>query len=222
MANTKPDYAEVSPYMLLREVPQLALNEIPECLAGYCAASGMKAWELLEVAVFFFFRQLLMLDTVRLGNEALFQHDPEGVVIVNSDPYPFAMIYECKSRSELYKMTADDILRYRDYIRLQRYRIKERKNCELTHFLIVSSGFRGDIELRLKTIDGEGVVMSLVPAQILGMACQILGELEYPDIRLLNLRELFVRGVVDLSCLGNCFGEQLLEESEEFLDGGSE
>ncbi len=53
----RPEYEELSPYLLLRELPSLAENRISPSLASYCERSGMNAWELLEEGVFYFFRQ---------------------------------------------------------------------------------------------------------------------------------------------------------------------
>lgn len=51
----RTDYEDVSPYLLLRELPNLAENRIPSCLKNYCELSGMRAWELLEEGIFYFF-----------------------------------------------------------------------------------------------------------------------------------------------------------------------
>ena len=203
-----PDYEDVSPYLLLRELPELAANRIPGCLETYCERSGLRPWELLEESVFYFFRQVLMFETVRMGAQSLFRHEPEGVVLINRDPHPFALMYECKARTDPYTMSSDDVLRYKDYIRRQRREMKERQHLDLTHFVIVSSDFGGNVHERLHDLESEGVVTCMMPATQLRITCSIIRNFEFSDIQLFNLRQLFRRGVVDGQVLQQCFGHE--------------
>jgi hypothetical protein len=201
----KAEYAEISPYRLLREAPALAQNRIPKSLSTYCRASGMRAWELLEEAIFFFFRQVLMLETKRMGDQRLFVQEPEGVVIVGRDPQPFALLYECKARKSPYKMSADDTLRYREYFKKQHHRLRHKEHVELTHFVIVAPGFKGNINARIDSLQDEGLTVSLVPAALLERAARLILEMEVPDIHLLDLRRLFSRGLGGDHSLHDCF-----------------
>jgi hypothetical protein len=203
-----PDYEEVSPYVLLRELSELALNRIPECLQSYSTSSGLKAWELLEDGVFYFFRQILMFETLRMGAQSLFCHEPEGIVLVNRDCNPFALMYECKARASSYICTADDVLRYKDYIRQQKRKVKEKQHLELTHFVIVSSSFGGKLEERLHALEAEGIVPCFVPAVHLSCAAKILRRLDFSDVQLFDLRRLFRRGVVHVEVIRDCFGPE--------------
>lgn len=206
-----PDYAELSPYALLRDLPQLAANTVPTNLRQYCTVSGLKAWQLLEEAVFYFFRQVLMLDTLRMGAESLFKHEPEGIVLVNRTSDPFALMYECKSRKKPYVMSSDDVLRYRDYIRRKKTEVKERQHLDLSHFIIVAGGFGGNTQCRLSQLEAEGVIVCLVPADCIHRAYLLVRGLDYPDIVLLDHRKLFVRGLLCRESLARCFGSSALE-----------
>lgn len=190
------DYAEASPYMLLREISTLAGNQIPKSLQSYCDKTGLAAWELLEEAVFYFFRQLLMLETRRFGSASLFEHEPEGLAFSTRTEPQFALMYECKARTDPYRMTSDDVLRYCDYIRRKRHEVRVRHHLELTRFLIVAPSFVGDIDERVRTIENEGVVVSLVPAKALELACSCIREMDFADIQLLEVNRCFARGLL--------------------------
>ncbi len=196
MSRVPVDYSDVSPYMILREISALAENRIPSCLEGYCRKTGLAAWELLEEAVFYFFRQVLMLETLRFGARTLFEHEPEGLAFSTRTQPPFALMYECKSRVDPYRMTSDDVLRYCDYIRRKRHETRIRHHLELTRFLIVAPSFAGGLDERLRTIENEGIVVSLVPAALLGRACSCVREMEYSDIQLLEVDRCFARGLL--------------------------
>jgi hypothetical protein len=198
-------YEEMSPYKLLRNLPAFAGNKVPPDIAAAFGDEPVPAWKLLEEAVFYFFRSVLMFETQRLGAESLFRHEPEGLVLNNRDPEPFALMYECKSNGGGYRMSSDDALRYKDYLRIKRADVFHRHNLRLTHMIIVASTFHGDVEKRLQDIGGDGTVLCLLPAeQLLQMYNRITG-LDFPDIQLLRLRQLFCRGVVGESHVGSCF-----------------
>ena len=152
--------------------------------------------------MFYFFRQVLMLETIRLGADCLFKHEPEGIVLVNRDPEPFALMYECKARSAGYVMSSDDLLRYKDYIKHKRHQIKEKYHLNLSHFVIVSSCHRGDTAARIARIERDGVVPCFVCAEYMRLAYVMARVVEFPELQLLRLRDLFPRGaprVVDLA-----------------------
>jgi hypothetical protein len=191
-----PDYETLSPYLLLRTLPELASNRVPDNVREACGQTPLEAWRLLEEGVFFFFRQILMLEAIRLGASCLFKREPEGIVLVNREHNPFALIYECKARKHGYTMSSDDTLRYRDYITKKRQEVRARYNLRLTHFLIVSSSFSGDIEGRVTEIGYDGTILCLVPAAHITMICNKARSLPVAEIQLLELQRLFCRGLV--------------------------
>lgn len=190
------DYELLSPYLVLRMLPELASNTLPNCIESGCSGKLLKPWELLEEGVYFFFRTILMLPTIRLGKERLFQNEPEGIVLVNREDNPFALIYECKARKYGYQMTSDEVLRYKNYIKRKREEIRHRHNLLLTHFVIVSSSFSGNIKERTEDIGGCGIVMSMLPATQLTSLYDTLRLYPPQEIRLLEIRRIFCSGVV--------------------------
>ena len=199
------EYERLSPYLLLRNLPQLALNQIPPALRTAWGEVPVEAWELLETAAFFFFRQVLMLETYRLGSACLFKSEPEGIVLVNRGHKPFALLYECKARSEGYKMSSDDLLRYQDYLKRKREQIQVRYHLPLTHFTIISSSFGGEIKTRVEEIIQSGFVLSLVPAVCLMSIYDQALSRDYTDVQLLNCHRLFHSGLVDETCTLQCW-----------------
>jgi hypothetical protein len=148
-----------------------------------------------------------MLETRRMGDQSLFVQEPEGVVIVARDPHPFALLYECKARKTSYKMSADDALRYREYFKAQRHRLRSKDHIELTHFVIVAPGFKGDISAKVDLLQDHGLTVSLVSAALLEKAARLISdrEMDVPDIHLLELRRLFARGLGGDHTLHACF-----------------
>jgi len=152
----------------------------------------------------------------------LFAHEPEGIVVVNRER-PFGILYECKSRREAYRMTSDDLLRYREYIDKQRQRTRHKEHVELTHFVIVSSGFEGDTDERLKRLQQEGVVPCLVRADLIATAYRMIRHLEYADVQLLDLRRLLQAGIIAQAALHDCVcGRQCLCRDPEFTELAAE
>lgn len=188
------DYETISPYSFLKSLPEIARNTVPHELREYCKLTGFEAWNLLEEGVFYFFRHIFMLHTIKLGSDTLFKHEPEGIVLWDRCGGQNAFLYECKSRADGYVISSDDLLRYRDYIKLKKHYIKFKHHLPLTHFLIVSSEFKGDIELRLKEIDLEGVILSLISADCLKLLYEEAKALEFDGLHLLDLSRLFCRG----------------------------
>jgi|SRR5450759_773230 len=196
MSSGQYDKAETSPFMLIREIETLAKNEVPACLDEYCRRTGLKPWQLLEEAAYQFFRTVLMLNTHRMGAEALFEHEPEGLVLSAQSNPPLALLYECKARKDGYKVESDEGLRYCDYIRDKRKVVRVRHSLELTHFCIIAPSFGGDTEARIQHIEQEGVVVSFVPAELLSAVAAHADGLTWADVQLVNLAKLFPRGVL--------------------------
>lgn len=189
------DYEVLSPYRVLRSLDEIASNRVPEDMAAAMGANQVPAWQLLENGVFYFFRQILMMRTVRLGAECLFANEPEGIVLCGREPQPFALLYECKARSDSYAMSSDDVLRYCAYIRKKRQEVLAKYYLHLTHFVIISSSFSGDTEARCRQIGNEGTTLSLCSASILTHAYDQLRESDYVDVALFDPRSIFARGV---------------------------
>ena len=143
---------------------------------------------------------------IRLGGMTLFQHEPEGVVLAARSHRPFAILYECKSRRDTYRMSSDDTLRYCDYIRRKKHEVRIRYNLELTRFVIVAPSFAGNLDHRIAQIEGEGVVVSFVPSEMIVAASDCLQRMEFTDIQLLDLEKMFVRGVVAEPHIQAAFG----------------
>ncbi len=198
---TSADYEALSPYLLLRHLPQLACNRLPACIKRTLGSVDLKPWELLEEGVFFFFRTMLMLDTIRLGKECLFKREPEGIVLVNREHDPFALMYECKSRKDGYRMSSDDALRYKNYIRKKRQEVRLRYYTRLSHFVIVASSFEGDTDSRLSELECEGVVVCMITGEMLTRLYDLISDLPMADLQLLPLERMFCRGVVEESKL---------------------
>lgn len=184
----------------------MARNVVPEDIVRACGDSPLPAWRLLEEGVYFFFRTILMLETIRLGGDCLFQRQPEGVVLAGRHPNPCALLYECKARAKPYRISSDDVLRYTSYIRAKRTEVQFKYHLHLSHFIIVSSGFSGDVGRRVEEIGADGTVVSLLPARELADFSEVAQQLPFPDLHLLDLRQLFCRGVVSGDHLRSCAG----------------
>lgn len=199
------DKAETSPFMLIREAQLLASNQTPNCLLEYCKRTGLQPWQLLEEAVYQFFRTVLMLNTYRMGAHTLFKHEPEGLVLSPQSNPPVALLYECKARKDGYKVDSDDELRYCDYIRTKRREVRAKHNLELSHFCIIAPSFSGDIEKRIRRIEQEGVVVSFVTASLLPAVAEHVDTLTWADIQLVSLGNLFPRGLLDTAHIQSAF-----------------
>lgn len=202
--SNRPNYEELSPYLLLRALPQLAQNKIPTEIQTLASKNKINAWELLEEGTYFFFRQILMLETIRLGANTLFKHEPEGIVLVDQGASSFALMYECKARSKNYKMSSDDVLRYKDYIRRKRHEVKVKYHLPLTHFLIITSGFSGDINGRLNTLSRDGTVVCFCPANAMKSLYEATSFLNYAGIKLIELDSLFGHGMFSQNNINSC------------------
>lgn len=200
---TSPDYETISPYAFVKAIPVCAQNKIPTELSQYCSTANHKAWDILEEGVFFLFRQVFMLPTKKLGYNALFKHEPEGIVLWDRCGTKNAFLYECKARKAGYKISSDDVLRYKDYVAAKKHLVSVKYHLPLSHLIIVSSGFRGDIESRLKEFDLEGITLSLARADQLAHLYEMTKGFEYEDFFLLDLPKIFCRGEVSTAAIEN-------------------
>lgn len=157
----------VSPNKLIKELPTFAKQEIPKDIQHIIGDQRIEAWQLLEDAVYCTFYYGLSYGVRQLGKESLFKNEPEGVVITSGQGQ-FALLYDCKSSSGKYKMTADDERTYVNYIAKKKKEVSSLDRCELKYFVIISPDFAGDINLRGFDILRETqVVLVLIKAEIL-------------------------------------------------------
>jgi hypothetical protein len=191
-----PDYETVSPYAFVKTLPTCAQNEIPSELGNYCSKANYKAWNILEEGVFSLFRHVFLLQTIKLGGKTLFKHEPEGIVLWDRCGTKNAFLYECKARKAGYSISSDDVLRYKDYVGSKKHFVSVKYHLPLSHFIIVSSEFHGDIEARLKEFDTVGITLSLVEADQLAYLYETTKGFDYEDFHLLNLPKIFCRGKV--------------------------
>ncbi len=186
----------VSPFLLIDSIPALARNEVPLPLQNQVRGLSIDAWNLLEDAVFFGFRMILGRSTIQLGKEVLFSHEPEGIVLEEETPEPCAILYECKSRSKGYKISSDDQLRYKDYIKTKRHWIKARHKLSLRHFVIVGPQFNGHCDKQIGKIEREGVKVSLVEASLLRSLFISAAQMSKEQTALIDLRNILESGIV--------------------------
>lgn len=197
-------YEELSPYSIIRSLDLLAFNNFSENIKNACGDIPIEPWQLLEEGAFYFFRQILMLKTIKLGENTLFEREPEGIVLINRGPCRCAILYECKTRKDGYRISSDDVLRYKSYIQTKREEIRVRHNLMLTNFVIISSEFMGEYEERIKEIEVDGITVSLLHAKTLTDLSDQAYELGYDDIQLLNIQKILNRGIVQNTPLKNC------------------
>lgn len=180
----------------MRCLPALARNEIPEEISTIEKAGEIPAWVHLEDAIFFFFRQMLMLETHQLGSQCLFRREPEGLVLVDNVPDSFALLYECKARKDSCTISADDARRYKDYVKAKQFEVKARYRLSLTHFVIISSEFGGDFQAKIEEISLNGVLVSLCPAKELLSYYDLICSLDFTELRCLDIRRFFRAGLI--------------------------
>ena len=156
-----------------------AQNKIPSELDTVLLDSqATEAWNVLRKAYFSLFRHVFLLETIKLGGKMLFKHEPEGIVLWDRCGTKNAFLYECKAYKGGYSMSSDDVLRYKDY-RKQEAFISVKYHLPLSHFIIVSSAFHGDIEARLKEFDTVGITLSLVEADRLAYLYETTQGFDY-------------------------------------------
>ena len=186
----------VSPSKLIKELPTFAQQEIPKDIQRIIGDQNIEAWQLLEDAVYCTFFYGLGCGVRQLGKEALFKNEPEGVVITGS-PGQFALLYDCKSSSGKYKMTADDERTYVGYITKKKKEVAGLDRCELKYFVIISPDFAGDISKRgFEILKATQVLLVLIRAEVL----KKLGLWSYripPELKpLIELPDIFKETVV--------------------------
>jgi hypothetical protein len=140
-----------------------------------------------------------MLPTIKLGYNALFKHEPEGIVLWDRCGTKNAFLYECKARRRGYTISSDDVLRYKDYVSTKKHLVTVKYHLPLSHLIIVSSDFHGDIDCRLREFDVDGVTLTLAKADDLVYLYDRTKGFEYEDFLLLDLPRLFCRGELTLT-----------------------
>jgi hypothetical protein len=184
-------YDVFSAPMLARNLQDIALQIIPKDISSTVDELGLRPWQVFEQAVFSIFHYCFNFTVRKYGEDSLFEHEPEGVVIAHGNP-PYAFIYECKSAKQSYRMTAQDELTYKDYIKKKTDEISALEKVDLKYFVILSPNFAGDIDRRRESIFSETQVLPIfMPANILSIfglwACGLPNDVKI----LIDLRNFF-------------------------------
>jgi len=187
----KKIYDVFSAPMLAKYLPEIALQKIPRQIASTVNDLGLKPWQVFEQVVFSVFHYCFSFAVRKYGEDSLFEHEPEGVVITYRNP-PYAFIYECKSAEQSYNMTAQDELTYKDYIQKKKEEVRALDKSDLKYFVIISPDFAGDISRRRENIFKETQVlpifMSAKNLSTLGRwACSLPNDVKI----LIDLRDVF-------------------------------
>jgi hypothetical protein len=184
-------YEIVAPPAIAGALPEIAQRKTPPNMKGYVEKLGLKPWQVFEQGVYSVFNFCLGLTVRKLGEECLFEHEPEGVVIA-SGTQPFAMIYECKTAQDSYVMTSDHELRYEDYIKKKKGFIQIMEKVPLSYFVLVAPGFSGDVAERREKIYRETQVLTvLMPASVLASVAKWAWALPSDAKALIDLRRIF-------------------------------
>jgi hypothetical protein len=193
--STIQEYSElydiVGAPLLAAALPNIAQQKIPEEMKEHVERLGLKPWQVFEAAVFSVFHYCFNCATQKLGEECLFEHEPEGIVVIG-DALRFALIYECKSAKESYTMTADHELRYKDYIQKKTNEIRVLHGATLKYFAVIAPEFSGDIHERREKIFSDTQVLTIfLPASVLSSlgtwACKLPSDIK----RLIDLKSIF-------------------------------
>jgi hypothetical protein len=184
-------YDVVGPVLLASALPEVSLQRIPKEMEEYVEKIGLKPWQVLEDIVFSIFNYCFSYPTEKLGGERLFEHEPEGIVVIG-DMDRFAIMYECKSAEKEYTMSSDHGLRYRDYIHKKSNSIRVLRAAGLRYFVIVAPGFGGDIKERREKIFRDTQVLTIfMPAIVLAKlglwACKLPNDIK----KLIELESIF-------------------------------
>ena len=184
-------YDIVGPALLASALPAVALQKIPAEMEKYVKKLDLKPWQVLEDIVFSIFNYCFNYSTQKLGEERLFEHEPEGVVVIG-DTQRFSFMYECKSAEKQYTMTSDHELRYKDYIFKKANAIRVLQAADLRYFVIVAPEFGGDVAERREKIFRETQVLTIfMPASVLSKlglwACKLPNDIK----RLIELQSIF-------------------------------
>lgn len=146
--------------ILAKNLSEIAMQRMPKQIERTATDLGLKPWQVFEQAVFSIFHYCFSFTVRKYGEDSLFEHEPEGVAITNNDPAS-AFIYECKSSGKSYKMTAQDELTYKDYIKRKKEEISVLDRAHLKYFVIISPDFAGDIMTRREEIYKETQVLPI-------------------------------------------------------------
>lgn len=185
-------YDIVGAPLLAAELPRIAQQAIPKEMREDVERLELEPWQVFEQAVFSIFHYCFSYTTYKLGEECLFEHEPEGIVIVSKQKECFAFMYECKSAKKSYTMTSDQELRYKDYIEKKIDAIHNLHAATLKYFVIIAPKFSGDIgERREKIFRDTQVLPIFIPASILSSlgkwACKLPSHIK----RLIDLKPIF-------------------------------
>lgn len=184
-------YDLVGAPVLAAALPDIARQKVPKEMRENVQRLGLKPWQVFEDAVFSVFHYCFNYATQKLGGECLFEHEPEGIVLIG-DTQRFALIYECKSAKKSYTMTSDHELRYKNYIREKMERVRILHVATLKYFAIIAPGFSGDISERREKIFRDTQVLTIfMPASVLSFlgtwACKLPSDIK----RLIDLKSIF-------------------------------
>lgn len=190
----------LSPKRLVEILPDLSSKTIPNDILTILG-DKFEAWEILEDAVFAAFKYCFSYDTQKLGYDKRFGTEPEGEVITNNET-PFALLYDCKSTDEHYNMSKADERAITDYINQKTGKIKARYGIKLKYFLIVSSDFRGNLELRKENIlkNTQNILLVFMKAEALKTISLWILNLPTRLKKQVDLREIFSlkRQIIDV------------------------
>jgi hypothetical protein len=184
-------YDVIGPPALVKSLPEIALQKIPDGMREAVEKLHLKPWQVFEQAVYSTFHYCYNLSVKELGEDALFEHEPEGLAIVEGLPST-AFIYECKSAGKSYIMTSDHELRYGDYIVDKKKKTELLERSELKYFVIVAPEFSGDIEERRERIFKKTqVLVVFMPADVLRLFSEWVCPLQSNLKRLVDFGDIF-------------------------------
>lgn len=184
-------YEIVGAPLFAAALSEIAQQNIPKEMREDVKRLELESWQVFEQAVFSIFHYCFNYTTYKLGEDCLFKHEPEGIVIVG-DIKRFALLYECKSAQQSYRMNSDHELRYKDYIRKKIDMIRILHAAKLENFVIIGPSFSGDIGERRERIFRETHVLPVfMPASVLSFlgtwACKLPSDIK----RLIDLKPIF-------------------------------
>lgn len=215
--STIQEYSELYDYvgapLLAAALPEIARQRIPKEMREDVERLGLKPWQVFEQAVFSIFHYCFSYTTYKLGEDYLFEHEPEGIVVVSKEKEHFAFMYECKSAKKSYTMTSDHELRYKDYIEKKIDAIHNLHAATLKYFVIIAPKFSGDIgERREKIFRDTQVLPIFMPASVLSSlgtwACKLPSHIK----RLIDLKLVFR---LDEKTVSKATLENYIEEFEK-------
>ena len=184
----------VAAQRLVDSLPELALQKIPDDITASMKAmnaADMPAWEIFEEATYASFQFCLGYTTDKLGKEARFEDEPEGIVVVEGQNR-FGFLYDCKSAATKYNMSKDNERAYVDYINAKKPQLTAIHGVELRYFVIIAPKFGGDMMERKRSIQQKtGVFLVYLEASHL----KILAQWAF-KINKVKIRQLIDVGVI--------------------------